>query len=317
VKPLASALEKVDTKLQDIEKSRVGAYEKLTEQVSTLATSQTTLQKETTRLVDALRTPNVRGRWGEIQLRRVVELAGMVEHCDFEEQSSVGTDDGQLRPDMVVRLPGQKNIVVDAKAPLKAYLQAIEAPDDEQRRPLLEDHARLIRSHMSKLSGKAYWSQFQPTPEFVVMFLPGETFFSAAVHADPTLIEDCLAKRVVLASPTTFIAVLRAVAYGWQQEKLAESAQAISTLGRELYDRLRVFTEHLGKVGLHLGRAVDSYNDAARSCEARLTVTARKFKELGIAATEDLAETTLIDRAVVGTNPRALPQNPELPLAKR
>ena len=248
--------------------------------------TQTQLRSETANLVRALGTPRVRGRWGEIQLKRVVEMAGMLDHCDFYEQQSVSTEEGRLRPDLIVRLPGGKNIVVDAKAPLTGYLEANEATDEPTRRSKLQDHARQIRDHMTALSRKSYWDQFQPAPEFVVLFLPGETFFSAALEQDAALIEQGVEQRVILATPTTLITLLKAVAYGWRQENLAANAREISELGKDLYKRIADMSSHIGDVGSKLGKAVESYNKAVGSLETRVLVSARRFRDLDAAGTE-------------------------------
>ncbi len=297
VKPLRESLEKVDGKIGEIEKARAGAYAELREQVRGLATAQLQLQAETGNLVTALRAPHVRGRWGEIQLRRVVELAGMLQYCDFDEQTTVATDDGRIRPDVIIRLPGNRTIVIDAKVPFDAFYESISTNDEVVRAARLKDHARLVRAHIGSLSKKSYWESVQPTPEFVLLFLPGETFYSAALEIDPSLIEDGVGKGVIIATPTTLIALLKAVSYGWRQEQMAENAKEVSDLGKTLYDRLRTFTNHFADIGKGLDRALDSYNRGVGSLEGRVLRTARRFKERGALAGEDIEILEPLDKA--------------------
>src|SRR3954449_13431211 len=308
VSPVRESLDRVDSKIQEMEKARVGAYATLQEQVRSLIETQTQLRSETGKLVTALRTPHVRGHWGEIQLRRVVEMAGMLDHCDFTAQASMNGEDGRRRPDLLVRLPGGRTVVVDAKTPLEAYLRAIEATDEGTRKARLADHARQVRTQMTALSRKAYWEQFEEAPEFTVLFLPGECFFSAALESDPTLIETGAVQNLILATPTTLIALLRAVAYGWRQERLAENAAEISALGKDLFKRLSDMGAHWNKVGVSLERAVESYNGAMASLESRVMVSARKFADLktaplGVEITE-LQPVEKTVRAAVGEDNR-------------
>jgi len=302
VRPLKESLEKVDGKIGELEKTRAGAYVELREQVKALATSQGQLQAETGNLVRALRAPHVRGRWGEIQLRRVVELAGMLQYCDFIEQETVNTEESRIRPDLIVRLPGNRTIVVDSKVPFDAFYESISTSDDEVRANKLKEHARLVRAHITSLSRKSYWESVQPTPEFVLLFLPGETFYSAALEQDPKLIEDGVTEKVLIATPTTLIALLKAVSYGWRQEQMATNAEEVSSLAKTLYDRLRVFTNHFDDIGRNLDRALDSYNKGVRSLEARVLVTARKFKERGAIAGEEVETLEPIDKTALPLN---------------
>jgi len=296
--PIREALDRVDGNLRQVEVARAGAYESLLIQVASLADTQKELSSRTRNLAEALRSPVARGRWGEIQLRRVCEMAQMIEHVDFVEQETVASAEGRLRPDLKVLLPGGKVVIVDAKAPLQAYLDASEAADDETRDRLLRQHARHVRDHIVRLSARAYWEQFPETPEFVVMFLPGETFFSTALQYDPSLIEFGVERKIVPASPTTLIALLRAVGYGWQQERVSRGAEELRGLGRELYDRLRVFTAHLDEMRRGLEKAVDSYNRGVGSLEQSVLPQARRFRELGVAPAVELPTLDPIDRAL-------------------
>ena len=310
VKPVAESLGKFELRIGEIEKAREGAYSELKEQVRALGEGQLGLQRETASLVKALRQPTGRGQWGEMQLRRVVELAGMQEHCDFEVQHSSTTDEGKkLRPDLIVRLPGGKTIVVDSKTPMDGYLDALEASDDTVRDEALHRHARQVRTHIQQLSSKNYSAQFAQDPEFVVLFLPSESFFSAALQSDPGLIERGVDQGVILATPTTLIALLRAVAFGWRQESIAENAREISQLGRTLHERLGKLAEHFSKLGRSLGNAVEQYNSAIGSFETRVLTTARKFEELKAAP----EAATIAHLAPIDNTPRSL--QPSTPTA--
>lgn len=306
VDPLKESLKGVDEQLEKLEKKRIEAYSALTEQVKGLSAAQLQIQKETANLVTALRKPTVRGRWGEFHLRRVVELAGLVEHCDFEEQQSVDTDDGKLRPDLVVRLAGGRNIVVDAKTPLDAYLNAIEAEDPDVKNDFLKKHVKQVREHVRQLAAKAYHDQFILAPDIVVLFLPSESILYEASHADPTLLEFGIENRVLIATPMTLIALLHGVATGWRQDTIAKNAQQISKLGQDLYERICKYAEHFSKVGSRLNSVVTSYNQAVGTLESRVLVSARRFKELGSASTQDIPQLEQID-----TSPREI-QSPEL-----
>lgn len=304
VLPIRDSLQKVDTRLGDLELGRATAHEGLLQQISSLNESQGALRLETARLVTALRTPHVRGRWGEETLKRVIEVAGMSAHCDFVEQPTVTADEGRLRPDLVVRLAGGKSIVVDAKVPLSAYLEAVEAVDDEQRKARLLDHVQQVRSHVGQLARKAYWEQFQPAPDFVVLFL-GDAFYAAAVQGDPELVDWAMGQRVILATPATLMALLRTVAIGWREERLAANARQISDLGRELHKRLADVASHVMRLGRSLQSSVDHFNQAVGSLESRVLVSARKFREL------DAADGELVHLEPIDRSPRAL-SAPEL-----
>lgn len=300
ISPLKDALARYEMQIREMEQNRQTAYGSLGEQLRNLVDVGQRLQRETGNLVTALRTPQVRGRWGEMTLRRVVELAGMAEHCDFEEQETLPSENGRLRPDLIVKLPGDRMIVVDAKVPLQPLLDAAAAANDEERSNLLARHSRLVRLHMNQLAARAYWEQFERNPELIVMFLPGESFFSSALEKDSTLIEDGMEKRVLLATPTTLIALLRAIAYGWRQEQIEKNALKVSELGKQLYERVRTFLDHFEGVGSALKRAVQSYNDAAGSLASRVLVSARRFKELGAATGEEIGEATPVDEVPRG-----------------
>ncbi len=308
VKPIREALEKTDQQIRQMEKDREAAFGSLTQHLKFMALAQEQLQGETRNLVKALRRPEVRGQWGELTLKRLAELAGMVQHCDFDQQHSVDTESGKQRPDMIVRMPGGREIIVDAKAPMDAYLGAVEAGDDAARMLEIQRHARNVRDRVRELASKSYWQQFPQSPDFVVLFIPGDQFLSAALEIDARLLEDAMADKVVLATPSSLVALLRAVAYGWRQESLAENAEQIRTLGEELYDRLSTFSDHLGKLGNHLRRSVDSYNSAVGSFDGRVLTGARKFGEMGIRRKKDIPEPAPVERL-----PRPVQGDPDPP----
>ena len=282
VKPISENLAKFEHKVGELERAREGAYRAITEQVKSLAEGQSGLRSETSQLVQALRRPKTRGRWGEYQLRNVLDMAGMTEHVDFVEEQTIQGEDGRLRPDVIVRLPGGKSVIVDAKTPLEAYLAAMEASDEAARERHIVDHARQVRDHVRALGSKDYWKALPVTPDFVVMFVPGEAFFAAAIESDPNLFEQAVIQRVLISTPTTFIALVKAIAYGWQQEKLAENAQAVAELARDLFERIKVFGGHMSDLGRSIRQTVDRYNKGIGSLEGRVLPTARKFESLGV-----------------------------------
>jgi len=302
VKPLHETLEKFDARVGEIEKARQTAYAQIREQVEALKINSESLRGETSRLVQALRAPKTRGRWGELQLRQVFEMAGMVEHVDYLREATMEGEEGRLRPDAVVRLPGGKSIVVDAKTPLEGYLNAVEAADPQTQAAALADHARQLRTHVRQLSAKEYWARLDHAPDFVVMFVPGEAMYSAAIEKDPALFEDAFNRRVLISTPTTLIALVKAIAYGWQQEKLAENAQAVAANARDLYDRLSVMGGHLDKLGRSIHRSVEAYNRTVGSLEGRVLPAARRFEQLQVVR----PDSNLEGPAPVEAEPRAI-----------
>jgi DNA recombination protein RmuC len=312
VAPIKTALEKTEQQIATIEKDRQEAYGGIREQLSAMGEAQAALQNETRNLVTALRRPEVRGQWGELTLRRLAELAGMVERCDFEEQASVDGEDGRQRPDMVVNLPNGRQLVVDVKTPLDAYLNAVEAGTEAERETALKRHADNVRQRATELSRKSYWSQFETSPEFVILFIPGDQFLSEALRRQPDLIEHALHQKVILATPTSLVALLKAVAYGWRQVALEENAKKIQALGEELYGRLAGFSGHLARLGRQLGSSVDTYNEAVGSLERRVLPGARKFKEMGVASKKDVENLPPLEQA-----PRQPASTPALDAADR
>jgi len=296
VQPLRESLTRVDTRLQEVERGRVSSHAQLAEQMRALTQAQQMLLSETNRLARALRSPNIRGQWGELQLRRVLENAGLIEGSHYELKESITTEEGRLTPDAIVKLPGGKNVVIDAKVPLTAYLEAAELDDEGKKGMKLRDHARQVKEHVARLANKSYWAHFQPAPDIVVMFVPGESLLTSALQEDATLLEFSMNRGVMLASPLTLIALLRAIAYGWQQETIARNAQEISDLGRQLYDRISKLAEHFETVGRSLAKSVQAYNSAVGTLESRVLVTARRLKDKGVTAPEEFPEPETIDQ---------------------
>ena len=296
--PIKESLNKTEQQIRDIEKDRKESYGALHKHLETMAHTQATLQDETRKLVTALRRPEVRGQWGEMTLKRLAELAGMVKHCDFYEQEQVRTDEGALRPDMIVRMPDGREIVVDVKTPLDAYISAIEAVDDAERQIHLKRHTQNVKQRINELADKAYWKQFKNAPDFVILFIPGDQFLTAALDQEPGILENALSRQIILATPTSFVALLRAVGYGWRQEQLAENAEHIKTVGQELYGRLQTFTEHLQKLGRSLDTGLKHYNSAVGSFDSRVLPSARKFNEMGISADKKIEQPNQVETAV-------------------
>jgi DNA recombination protein RmuC len=294
--PIREALVKTEQQMQRIEKERAESFGSLKSSLESVALGQQGLQRETRTLVNALRRPEVRGQWGEMTLRRLAELAGMVEHCDFNEQVHVRTDDGNLRPDMIVHMPGGRDLIVDVKTPLDAYLQAVDAPTDELRAVAMRRHAQAITERVRQLGAKSYWNQFEKSPDFVILFIPGDQFLSAALAETPSLLEDAIRQDVIIATPSSFVALLKAVAYGWRQMALAQNAETIRTLAEDLYKRLAVFASHLTKMGRNLGTTVDAFNSAVGSLERQVLPGARKFTELGVRPDREIEMVEPIDR---------------------
>lgn len=308
VKPIADALQKTEAQLGQIEKERQQSYGQITEQLLSMASGQTQLKDETQRLVGALKRPEVRGQWGELNLRRLVELAGMVEHCDFVEQPHTPTENGAIRPDMVVKLPEGRQLIIDVKTPLDAYLKALEARNDNERKAALAHHARNVQQRVKELGSKHYWQQFEQSPEFVVLYIPGDQFLSAALEQQPQLLEQALQQQVILATPTSLVALLRAVAYGWKQMTLADNIAQMRDLAGDFYSRLVTFTDHLNKMGRQLNSSVEHYNKAVGSLERNVLTSARRFTELGLSVKQELESPNTVD-----TTPRTVesPSNRE------
>lgn len=305
LQPVTDALQKTEKQIQQIEKDRHQAYGSIREQLSAMGEAQVALQTETRNLVNALRRPEVRGQWGELTLRRLAELAGMVEYCDFYEQEQTETAEGQRRPDMIIRMPNGRELIVDVKTPLDAYLTAVEAPDEKQRQAALKRHADNVRNRVRELALKSYWAQFDKSPEFVILFIPGDQFLAAAMKEHPSLLEEALHQKVILATPTSLVALLKAVAYGWRQVALEENAKKIQALGEDLHQRLVAFTGHLSKLGRQLGSSVDAYNSAVGSLERSVLPGARKFLEMGVSSRKEIDELNPIE-----TSPRHLETQP-------